>query len=565
VKYKPSYDESWALVIGINDYQHTNPLEIARADAESIRDALVRDFKFPKKNVWTLLDKQATRAQIMEKFLSCEALAPDDRLIVFFAGHGATVQSSRGPIGYLVPVDGKLSDKSSLIRWDDLTRNADIIPAKHILFIMDACYSGLAIQRTSSTGERRFVSDMLQRPSRQVITAGKADEVVSDGGGPTGNNSIFTGYLLEDLRGAAADKEGVITASNLMNFAYRKVATDSRSKQTPHFGHLDGDGDFILWQPTNGDGKSATKDFLVSTAADRAEPPIYVDWNLPTAGFAERNNYYDVEKDSFGRNEWSDRLGERRKEKCMRAFGWLSLVVEPVSNEPIVLDIAALTKSLRNQIFGDVERQQTFHFPGEAMTTAKSLILYDPAYASDDSAGDCWERYVRVDRSGAIEYCEFERVARFVSLQEGDTKPYQVFFYVQLIGTIWVFLHAVKEILGSAGYSAGPKYSVNLIGTKDAILADFAHTVGKENKKWAQPFEPGFFGDLNLSKLRCSDANLQLLFRVVLGSLSDSDLTKIICDCADQLGLAFNHQSQPRCFTFGTQDFPWREYRPTGF
>ena len=232
-RHKPSYTDSWALVIGINAYRYTNPLEIARADAEAIRDILIGDFKFPKKNVCTLLDNQATRARIMEKFLSYESLGLDDRLLVFFAGHGSTVPSSRGPIGYLVPVDGKLKDKSSLIRWDDLTRNADIIPAKHILFVMDACYSGLAIQRSSSAGERRFVSDMMQRASRQVITAGKADEVVADGGGPTGNNSIFTGYLLEGLAGEAADQEGVITASNLMNYAYRKVATDSRSKQTP--------------------------------------------------------------------------------------------------------------------------------------------------------------------------------------------------------------------------------------------------------------------------------------------------------------------------------------------
>ena len=402
---------------------------------------------------------------------------------------------------------------------------------------------------------------MLQRPSRQVITAGKADEVVADGGGRTGNNSIFTGYLLEGLSGAAADDEGVITASNLMNFAYRKVATDSRSKQTPHFGHVDGDGDFILWLPANGSGKSASEDFLVTTAADRPEPPMHVDWNLTTAGFAERNNYHDIEKDSFGRNDWSDRLGERRKEECIRAFGWLSLVVEPVSNEPIVLDLAELAKSLRNKIFGDVERHQAFHFPREAMTTAKSLILYDPAYGRDGSAEDCWQRYVRVERSGAIEYCEFERVARFVSLKEGDTKPYYVFFYVQLIGTVWIFFQAVKQILGSAGYSAGAKYWINLIGTKDSVLVDFAHTAGKDNKKWAQPFEPGSFGNLDLSKLRCSDANLQLQFRVVLGSLSDSDLTQIICDCADQLGLAFNHQSEPRCFAFGTQDFPWREFQ----
>jgi uncharacterized caspase-like protein len=238
MKYKPSYNESWALVIGINEYRYANPLEIARADAESIRDVLIDDFKFPKKNICTLLDSQATRSRIMARFLAHESLGHDDRLVVFFAGHGSTVEGSRGSIGYLVPVDGNLKDKSSLIRWDDLTRNADIIPAKHILFIMDACYSGLAIQRASTAGERRFLTDMMQRASRQVITAGKADEVVADGGGPTGGNSIFTGYLLEGLYGKAADQEGVITASGLMNYAYQKVARDSRSKQTPHYGHM---------------------------------------------------------------------------------------------------------------------------------------------------------------------------------------------------------------------------------------------------------------------------------------------------------------------------------------
>lgn len=78
----------------------------------------------------------------MEKFLSYESLNPDDRLLVFFAGHGATVQGARGNIGYLVPVDGSLGDKSTLIRWDDLTRNADIIPAKHILSLWMLAIAG---------------------------------------------------------------------------------------------------------------------------------------------------------------------------------------------------------------------------------------------------------------------------------------------------------------------------------------------------------------------------------------------------------------------------------------
>src|SRR5437899_2088130 len=103
MKYQPSYHGSWALVIGINKYRHAPPLEIARPDAESIGDILVRRLGFPKNNVSVLLDGRATRARIMKEFLSYEKLDPDDRLLVFFAGHGTTVTSSRGPVGYLVP------------------------------------------------------------------------------------------------------------------------------------------------------------------------------------------------------------------------------------------------------------------------------------------------------------------------------------------------------------------------------------------------------------------------------------------------------------------------------
>jgi hypothetical protein len=564
MKYKPSYDQSWALIIGINKYRHVSPLEIARADAESVRDALVGRLQFPAKNVELLLDTKASRARIMEKFLGYESLNSDDRLIVFFAGHGTTVQTQKGAVGYLIPVDGDPKDKSTLIRWDDLTRNADIIPAKHVLFIMDACYSGLAIQRSSSAGERRFVTDMLQRRSRQVITAGKADETVADGGGPAGNNSIFTGYLLQGLEGEAAGDGGVITAANLMSYTYNKVARDSRSHQTPHFGHIDGDGDFILWMPTAADDKSKTKDFLVTTAGDRPEPPTQIDWNVSTYDFAQKAGYSDPDAVDFGKNEWSKRLAGSDWSSASGvqepAFGWLALTVEPVSNEPLVMDLAKLASSLRGVRLDLEQENLQFKWPQFAMTTAKSLLLYDTDPGSQRPSDAFWNRYLRIDRGGALEYCDYAGIARRVRLQANDEKSYSVFLYVQLIGTIWTFLYAAKSVLGGAGYTAGVRFTVNLIGTKDSILADFAATPGK-NGGWADPFDRGLFGvGDKLTKWRCQDTNLQFSFRVVLGSFTDADAKTIICDCAEQLGLAYNHQSPPRCFTYGTDEFPWPEF-----
>ena len=247
--YKPQYGLSHALVIGINEYEHVPRLGHAQNDAEAFARVLRERFEFTKDNLTMLTDGDATRSEILRVFMEYAQdsnVGDDDRIVVFFAGHGHTVQARRGETGFLVPVDGDLSDLSTLIRWDELTRNADLIPAKHMFFAMDACYGGLALTRSPlSAGSMRFLRDMLQRFSRQVLTAGKADETVADANGPRPGHSIFTGHLLDALEGGAAS-EGVITASGVMAYVYQKVSRDQYSRQTPHYGFFDGDGDFVF-------------------------------------------------------------------------------------------------------------------------------------------------------------------------------------------------------------------------------------------------------------------------------------------------------------------------------
>jgi uncharacterized caspase-like protein len=170
--YEPKYTGSHALVIGINKYKHAPPLEYALNDAEAVASLLVDKYNFPKSNVTILCDGAAKASTIRSAFLKYTKLTTDDRILFFFAGHGHTVTARRGETGFLVPSDGKVDDLSTLIRWDELTRNAELIPAKHILFLMDACYGGLALKRKApQSGSMRFFKDMLQRYSRQVISS----------------------------------------------------------------------------------------------------------------------------------------------------------------------------------------------------------------------------------------------------------------------------------------------------------------------------------------------------------------------------------------------------------
>ena len=270
--YIPKYKNSWALIIGINSYPNS-PLSYARHDAEAIRKILIEKFNFPEENTLLLADDEATRSAIIESFLQFaqDHIDPNDRILVFFAGHGYTHTGKRGEVGYLVPVDGSQDNLASLIRWDELTRNGDLIPAKHMLFIMDACYGGLAITRSPGPGSMRFLKNMLQRFARQVIAAGKADEVVADAGGPIPEHSVFTGHLLQGLEGNAATTDGVICANGVMAYVYEKVAKDLNSRQTPHFGFVDGDGDFIFTAPSLSslvEEAEEDKDILIETPAN---------------------------------------------------------------------------------------------------------------------------------------------------------------------------------------------------------------------------------------------------------------------------------------------------------
>lgn len=266
---KTDYSNSYALIIGINNYQNVSPLGYAVNDAQEVSKVLVSKLNFPKENVKILIDEEATKFNILKAYHSytSDSINIDDRLIIFFAGHGHTLKGYRGDVGYLVPFDADTDDTSTFIRWDELTRNAELIRAKHILFIMDACFSGLAIYRDAKVGANRFLHDMYKRFSRQVITAGKADEPVADAGGPLPNHSIFTGHLIEGMLGNAANDLGIITANSLMSYVYTKVSQAPNSEQTPHYGQFDGDGDFIFFCPDEFKQPSETQigiDYLIS-------------------------------------------------------------------------------------------------------------------------------------------------------------------------------------------------------------------------------------------------------------------------------------------------------------
>jgi peptidoglycan/xylan/chitin deacetylase (PgdA/CDA1 family)/tetratricopeptide (TPR) repeat protein len=245
----PLYRESWAVLVGIDEYKGWPRLSYAVNDARAVRDLLVDRYRFKPENVTLLLNGEATRAAILsalgDRLADPARVQKDDRVLVFFAGHGVTRRLPSGKnLGYLVPVDAEPgSYAGQAISMTTLQDVSDSIPAKHVFFVTDACYSGLALTRGAASGA--FLQEVTRRPARQVLTAGGAEEEVADNG-PEGH-SIFTWALMQGLGGKAdLSGDGFITASELSS--YVAPAVSALSRQTPAFGNLPGTagGDFVF-------------------------------------------------------------------------------------------------------------------------------------------------------------------------------------------------------------------------------------------------------------------------------------------------------------------------------
>ncbi|SEL30434.1 Peptidoglycan/xylan/chitin deacetylase, PgdA/CDA1 family [Roseateles sp. YR242] len=248
------YRDSYALVIGIDQYQRWPRLQHAVRDAQAMRDTLQTQFGFRAENVTTLTDGDATRANILRALNGMARdksgqprLKRDDRVFVFFAGHGSTRRLPSGrEVGYIIPVDAGTDDlQTDAIAMPQLQELGEALPAKHAFFVIDACYSGLGLTRGGAPSSANFVRDNARRLGRQMMTAGGADQQVADDG--PGGHSVFTWTLLQALSGKAdLNGDGLITATELA--AYVAPAVSAIAHQTPAFGSLPGSegGEFIF-------------------------------------------------------------------------------------------------------------------------------------------------------------------------------------------------------------------------------------------------------------------------------------------------------------------------------
>jgi hypothetical protein len=241
------YSDSYALIIGVSDYTAGWPdLPGVAEDIVEIEKVLIENgFKVTIcKN-----PDEAALITAIEDFIANFGHGLEHRLLIYFAGHGHTLQLAYGgDMGYIVPSDapnpnydkqGFQNKAVDMRRFDSYAR---AIESKHAMFLFDSCFSGSIFALSRAVPE--IISYKTSRPVRQFITAGSADELVPD-------ESIFKQQFIAGIQGEAdRDNDGFITGTELGEFLQAQVVNYSEGAQHPQYGkirdRLLDKGDFVF-------------------------------------------------------------------------------------------------------------------------------------------------------------------------------------------------------------------------------------------------------------------------------------------------------------------------------
>lgn len=235
-----SVPRGYALIVGISKYQKlpaSAQLDFPERDADAMYSILINPEggNFKAENVHRLTGAKATLANLkqeLEVWLPSVA-QPDDRVIIYFAGHGF-IKDARA---YLAPYDLDPSNiQQTGYPMDTLGNVAGSrIKAKWKVLVTDSCHSGAIDPNTADANNQQLNKSLLDlSKSMFSLTASRDRERSFESADWGGGHGIFTYYVVKGLEGEADENgDGIVTADELADYTRRNVREATKGQQNP--------------------------------------------------------------------------------------------------------------------------------------------------------------------------------------------------------------------------------------------------------------------------------------------------------------------------------------------
>lgn len=229
--------DKWAVVIGLSNFADPQiKLTYPAKDAADFYDFLISKMHFAKSHVRLLVDKNATKMDILD--VLCDSWLPqrvldDDLLVIFISTHGSP--ADKADENFIVPYDFR-RDKpyATGIQLQQLVGEVSRrTGCDRVVLFLDACHSGAAMLPEEKGLVRMTNFDLgnIVGEGELIISSSTADQ--SSWESKRYANSVFTRRLIEALQ-AGGEKTTLCQAFNyLKENVETEVKFDRRVKQTP--------------------------------------------------------------------------------------------------------------------------------------------------------------------------------------------------------------------------------------------------------------------------------------------------------------------------------------------
>jgi uncharacterized caspase-like protein len=241
---KPIKDK-WALVVGINQFRSGHNLHFAASDAKSFADYLIENAGFAPDHVKLLTDRDASRLNIIkaigEDWLP-RRVDEDDLVVIYMGTHGSSDKSDIIGSNYLITSDteGGALYSTAIPTQDFLRIIRTRIPARNVVLVLDACFSGAAQTDERAGWAQGIDADEIFAGTKQVVICSSAPgEVAFEA--PELRAGVFTHFLADNLK--SSDR---ITIKESFDKASQQVIEHTHGNQHPILKTKPGGEELIL-------------------------------------------------------------------------------------------------------------------------------------------------------------------------------------------------------------------------------------------------------------------------------------------------------------------------------
>jgi len=169
---------TFAIVIGIEQYKKAHPVLYAKRSADMFSKVLEKVISIPQENLRLITESDATSGNIRAQIRDIVSFMKEDSTLFFFyAGHGIPVQKENGQ-PFLLPYDMEPAfvEHDEYYRVSNILQELDKNKSGNVVAIFDSCFSGNTdnklLFKGVAPGLMRVKDPILNSNRVTLITAG---------------------------------------------------------------------------------------------------------------------------------------------------------------------------------------------------------------------------------------------------------------------------------------------------------------------------------------------------------------------------------------------------------